>query len=42
VELNGDPAEAVLALSEPVDGVAPGQVACLMDGDLVIGHATIA
>jgi hypothetical protein len=24
-----------------VDRVAPGQVACLMDGDLVVGHGTI-
>jgi tRNA-uridine 2-sulfurtransferase len=28
-------------LAEPVDGAAPGQVACLMDGDLVVGHGTI-
>jgi tRNA-specific 2-thiouridylase len=41
VEMNGDPSEAILALSEPVDRVAPGQVACLMDGDLVVGHGTI-
>ncbi|HEY8867117.1 MAG TPA: tRNA 2-thiouridine(34) synthase MnmA, partial [Solirubrobacteraceae bacterium] len=31
-----------LELAEPVDGAAPGQTACLMAGDLVIGHATIA
>ena len=31
-----------LELSEPVDGAAPGQLACLMDGDLVVGWATIA
>jgi tRNA-specific 2-thiouridylase len=31
-----------LELSEPVEGAAPGQTACLMDGDLVVGHATIA
>jgi tRNA-specific 2-thiouridylase len=31
-----------LALTEPAYGVAPGQLACLMDGDLVVGHATIA
>jgi tRNA-uridine 2-sulfurtransferase len=31
-----------LALSEPVDGAAPGQLACLMDGELVVGWATIA
>ena len=41
VELNGDPNEAVVALAEPVDGAAPGQVACLMDGDLVVGHGKI-
>ena len=31
-----------LELAEPAYGVAPGQTACLMDGELVIGHATIA
>ena len=31
-----------LALDEPAYGVAPGQTACLMDGDLVVGRATIA
>jgi tRNA-specific 2-thiouridylase len=31
-----------LELSEPADGVAPGQLACLMDGELVVGWATIA
>jgi tRNA-uridine 2-sulfurtransferase len=31
-----------LALEEPAYGVAPGQTACLMDGDLVVGRATIA
>jgi tRNA-uridine 2-sulfurtransferase len=41
LEVNGDPSEAVVALAEPVDGAAPGQVACLLDGDLVIGHGTI-
>jgi tRNA-specific 2-thiouridylase len=29
-------------LLEPVDGVAPGQLACLMDGELVVGWGTIA
>ena len=29
-------------LDEPVEGAAPGQVACLMVGELVVGHATIA
>jgi tRNA-specific 2-thiouridylase len=41
VELYGDRSEAVVSLSEPADAVAPGQVACLMDGDLVVGHGTI-
>ena len=41
VEIDGDPGEAVVALAEPVDGPAPGQVACLLDGDLVVGHGTI-
>ena len=31
-----------LALQEPAYGVAPGQLACLMDGELIVGHATIA
>jgi tRNA-specific 2-thiouridylase len=30
-----------LELAEPVDGAAPGQLACLMDGDLVVGWGTI-
>ncbi|MDQ6608055.1 MAG: tRNA 2-thiouridine(34) synthase MnmA, partial [Actinomycetota bacterium] len=29
-------------LAEPVLGVAPGQLACLMDGELVVGWGTIA
>ena len=33
--------EAIVSLTEPVDAVAPGQVACLLDGDLVVGHGTI-
>ncbi|HWO47623.1 MAG TPA: tRNA methyl transferase PRC-barrel domain-containing protein, partial [Solirubrobacterales bacterium] len=41
VEIEGDPGEAVLALADPVDGPAPGQLACLLDGDLVVGHGTI-
>ena len=36
-----DADEATVALAKPVDGAAPGQVACLMDGDLVVGHGTI-
>jgi tRNA-specific 2-thiouridylase len=31
-----------LALDEPVDGAAPGQIACLLRGDVVIGHGVIA
>jgi tRNA-specific 2-thiouridylase len=31
-----------LELAEPADAAAPGQVACLMDGELVIGWGTIA
>ncbi|HEX2467868.1 MAG TPA: tRNA 2-thiouridine(34) synthase MnmA [Solirubrobacterales bacterium] len=31
-----------LELSEPVHGVAPGQTASLMAGDVIVGHATIA
>ncbi|HET9123668.1 MAG TPA: tRNA 2-thiouridine(34) synthase MnmA [Solirubrobacteraceae bacterium] len=43
----GDPVEGPhrlleIALEEPVDGAAPGQLACLMDGDLVVGWGTIA
>ena len=30
-----------LELASPVEGVAPGQVACLMRGDVVLGFATI-
>jgi tRNA-specific 2-thiouridylase len=33
--------EATMTLAEPIDGAAPGQVACLMDGDLIVGHGTI-
>ena len=29
-------------LDEPIDGAAPGQVACLMRGDVVVGHGVIA
>jgi tRNA-specific 2-thiouridylase len=31
-----------LEFFEPVDGAAPGQLACLMDGELVVGWGTIA
>jgi tRNA-specific 2-thiouridylase len=41
LEVNGVPGEAIVALADPVDGAAPGQVACLLDGELVVGHGTI-
>jgi tRNA-specific 2-thiouridylase len=31
-----------LELAEPVYGAAPGQLACLLDGELVVGWGTIA
>jgi tRNA-uridine 2-sulfurtransferase len=31
-----------IELAEPVDGAAPGQMACLMDGDRIVGWGTIA
>jgi tRNA-specific 2-thiouridylase len=34
--------ELELELAEPAFGVAPGQTACLMSGDAVVGRATIA
>jgi tRNA-specific 2-thiouridylase len=34
--------ELRLELGEPAYGVAPGQTACLMDGELVVGQGTIA
>jgi len=34
--------ELTLELDEPVAGAAPGQLACLMDGELIIGWATIS
>jgi tRNA-specific 2-thiouridylase len=30
-----------IELDEPVEGAAPGQLACLMDGELVVGWGTI-
>ena len=33
---------AEVVLRDPADGAAPGQLACLMDGDVVIGTGTIA
>jgi tRNA-uridine 2-sulfurtransferase len=37
----GDHPRLTLTLERPVDGVAPGQTACMMRGDAVIGSATI-
>lgn len=34
--------ELELRLDDPVEGAAPGQIACLMSGDRVVGWATIA
>jgi tRNA-specific 2-thiouridylase len=31
-----------LALAEPIERTAPGQMACLYAGDLIVGHGTIA
>ena len=38
----GEHAELDLELAEPAYGVAPGQTACLLDGELIVGRATIA
>jgi tRNA-specific 2-thiouridylase len=37
----GNHRELMLELDEPVAGAAPGQLACLMDGELIIGWGTI-
>jgi tRNA-specific 2-thiouridylase len=37
----GSHRELTLELDEPVAGAAPGQLACLMDGDLIVGWGTI-
>jgi tRNA-specific 2-thiouridylase len=38
----GDDRRLTLELAEPVEGAAPGQLACLMDGELVVGWGTIS
>jgi tRNA-specific 2-thiouridylase len=38
----GRHARLSVTLAQPVDGAAPGQLACLMDGDLIVGWGTIA
>jgi len=45
-KLAGDPLAGrhrtlAVELEDPVDGAAPGQLACFMDGDLVVGWGTI-
>jgi tRNA-specific 2-thiouridylase len=37
----GNHRELMLELDEPVAGAAPGQLACLMDGELIVGWGTI-
>jgi tRNA-specific 2-thiouridylase len=37
----GDSGEVLAALTEPAYGIAPGQTASLLDGELVVGHGTI-
>lgn len=37
-----DARSLTVELDEPADTVAPGQIACLMDGEIVIGWGTIA
>ncbi len=39
---DGEEGDALIALDEPADGAAPGQLACLLAGDVVVGHGTIA
>ena len=39
---SGRHAALTATLAQPVDGAAPGQLACLMDGELVVGWGTIA
>ena len=38
----GEERSMSIELSEPADRVAPGQTAVLLDGELVVGHGTIA
>jgi len=45
--LLGDPpaghhATLAVELADPVDGAAPGQLACLLDGEMIVGWGTIA
>jgi tRNA-specific 2-thiouridylase len=38
----GAHASLTIELAEPVYGAAPGQLACLLDGELVVGWGTIS
>ena len=38
----GSHARAALELTEPAERTAPGQLACMYAGDVVVGHATVA
>jgi len=38
----GSHARAAVELSEPAERTAPGQLACMYAGDVVVGHATVA
>ena len=37
-----DAADGRIVLERPVDGAAPGQQACFLEGDVVVGYGTIA
>lgn len=39
---SGRHAALEVRLGEPAERTAPGQIACLYDGDLIVGHGTIA
>jgi tRNA-specific 2-thiouridylase len=38
----GSHAGVEVRLREPIERAAPGQLACLYDGDVILGHGTIA
>jgi tRNA-specific 2-thiouridylase len=40
--VEGSPPDLVVVLGESAEGVAPGQAAVLLSGDVVVGHGTIA
>jgi tRNA-specific 2-thiouridylase len=39
---SGEHQAIAVTLLEPAERTAPGQIACLYDGDLIVGHGTIA